>query len=305
MNSNSLNHNEDFNLQPDSGTQDQNKDHTKDNKSSSLANGAQQVRIYKRSPETRAAISKSLTGRVRSPEERAAISKGLKGKKKNYVTAWTGKTGPDHPSYKHGKGKKNREYDPAKLQAWQFGVRTKANFKCFVTGESDKAKLACHHLYSWEFIDTRYDIDNGVLISSEVHNNFHKKYGRGNNTPEQFEVFCQQNYGINVFPWRQGNHEPSLSVETVAESLKTAQKKKFEEFQMLCSKRGHVIISGEYIRASSPVTIFCEKHKQQYETTFTNYKKCRTGLKCCGRENQRIKSMGYIRKDDGTFTKDD
>jgi hypothetical protein len=73
---------------------------------------------------------------------------------------------------------------------------------------------------------------------------------------------------------------------------------------VLCSERGHVIISGEYIRASSPVILFCEKHKQQYETTFTNYKKCRTGLKCCGRENQSIKSMNYTRKNYGTFTKD-
>jgi hypothetical protein len=297
MNSKPSNNNEDINNQPAVFGQDQNIDCKENSKNSS------QKRVYKRSAETRAAISRALTGRVRSPEERAAISKGLKGKKKNYITAWTGKTGPNHPSYIHGKGK-NREYDPAKLQAWQFGVRTKANFKCFITGESDRKKLACHHLYSWEHEDKRYDIDNGVLISSEIHRNFHKKYGRGGNTPEQFEEFCRENYGINVFPWRQGNHEPSLSVEIVAESLKTAQQNKFEEFQVLCSERGHVIISGEYIRASSPVILFCEKHKQQYETTFTNYKKCRTGLKCCGRENQSIKSMNYTRKNDGTFTKD-
>ena len=36
----------------------------------------------------------------------------------------------------------------------------------------------------------------GILIAKEIHIEFHKKYGRGNNTPEQFDEFLKETYAI-------------------------------------------------------------------------------------------------------------
>jgi len=74
-----------------------------------------------------------------------------------------GQTGPSHPAYKHGKGT-NRDFDAAKNAAWIQAVKSKFHFRCFITGETDKAKLECHHLNAWNWcIEGRYDLNNGAF----------------------------------------------------------------------------------------------------------------------------------------------
>jgi hypothetical protein len=101
-----------------------------------------------------------------------------------------------------------------------------------------------------------------------------------------FNLKTYHNWGTKEFAWRQGNHEPSLSVEQIQESHLSLREKKMAEFTTLCTSRNHVVISGQYINANSKVTIRCNMHNESHETTFTNYKKCKTGLKCCGRARQ-------------------
>lgn len=83
-------------------------------------------KVYKRSLETRLKISIAHKGRT-----------PVNGIKK-------GQVGEAHPSYKHGMGK-NRHSNPEKRDAWIKGVKQKANFRCFITGETRKDYLACHH----------------------------------------------------------------------------------------------------------------------------------------------------------------
>jgi hypothetical protein len=53
--------------------------------------------------------------------------------------------------------------------------------------------FTCHHLYSWDnWPDKRYDVHNGVAITQEIHAEFHNLYGRGNNSPAQFERFLKE-----------------------------------------------------------------------------------------------------------------
>ena len=60
---------------------------------------------------------------------------------------------------------------------------------CQISGQKD-IKLVVHHLNAWgSSPDERFDIHNGITISEELHKLFHKYYGRGNNTKEQFDEF--------------------------------------------------------------------------------------------------------------------
>jgi len=95
-----------------------------------------------------------------------------------------------------------------------------------------------------------------------------------------FEHYLVNNHhwGDKPFPWRQGNHEPSVSVEEIQQSMLTLKEKKMAEFQELCQSRNHTVIQGDYINSSSKVTVKCEIHNTSYETTFTNYKRCKNGL---------------------------
>ena len=54
-----------------------------------------------------------LKGRPRPADVRKKIGDSHRGKPRNYDTWLKGRKGPDHPSYKHGKGG-NREYDHEK-----------------------------------------------------------------------------------------------------------------------------------------------------------------------------------------------
>ena len=76
-------------------------------------------------------------------------------------------------------------------------LHDRANNRCEFTGCKSN-NLVIHHLngYNW-YIEGRMDVDNAVVIDKEVHDVFHNKYGRGDNTKEQWEEFVE-NYNKGV-----------------------------------------------------------------------------------------------------------
>jgi len=65
----------------------------------------------------------------------------------------------------------------------------KADYICDITGIRGH-QLVAHHMNSWDsFPEQRFDPDNLVCMSKNLHVEFHKKYGFGNNTREQYEEF--------------------------------------------------------------------------------------------------------------------
>lgn len=55
------------------------------------------------------------------------------------------------------------------------------------------SRLVVHHLngYNWDK-EHRLDINNVVVIRENIHKNFHKLYGYGNNTKNQWDDFINK-----------------------------------------------------------------------------------------------------------------
>lgn len=189
-------------------------------------------------------------------------------------------SGPNHGLWKHGHGK-SRPYDTLRYNAWKLAVLQTFNFKCFVTGRG--TDLRSHHLNSWDVNpEERYDIYNGVALHKDVHDLFHRRYGFGQNSRLQFEHFCRTEYEINTFPWQQGNHEPSLTVDKALSILHQGRETQKQALTQLTIARGHTWHSGEYTGINGKIVIRCLIHNKFYTTTARNYKRSQTGLTCCG-----------------------
>lgn len=76
---------------------------------------------------------------------------------------------------------------------WRKSVLERDNFVCQKYGTSGGC-LHAHHINNFsEFPELRYSIDNGITLSVKAHKEFHKLYGRKNNTYEQLEDFLTNN----------------------------------------------------------------------------------------------------------------
>jgi hypothetical protein len=72
---------------------------------------------------------------------------------------------------------------------WRKAVFERDNFTCQKTGISG-GNLVVHHINNFsEFPELRLAIDNGITLSEESHKEFHKIYGKRNNTKGQLEEF--------------------------------------------------------------------------------------------------------------------
>ena len=97
---------------------------------------------------------------------------------------------------------KNPSYNPnldeedRKLKRRIFGYRNfrddvlrRDMYTCQVTGDKN-CVLEVHHLDGYDnFKDLRLNIENAITISKQIHALFHKIYGYGDNTKEQFIEF--------------------------------------------------------------------------------------------------------------------
>lgn len=112
--------------------------------------------------------------------------------------------GENHHSYKHGRSKEDREdrnKSRVKHNEWKRLVLEKCGYSCVICGVKNGKNMPSHHLngYNWDK-ENRYNPENGVILCKLHHDHFHRIYGKGDNTKEQFEEYLN-GYKINKNPW--------------------------------------------------------------------------------------------------------
>lgn len=81
-------------------------------------------------------------------------------------------------------------HSSVKYRKWMRDVFRRDDFTCAITGIRGNGEIVAHHLDGWHWCkEKRYDVSNGVTLRKEIHDLFHKTYGNGNNTKEQFDEF--------------------------------------------------------------------------------------------------------------------
>lgn len=94
------------------------------------------------------------------------------------------RSGENHWNYKGGISVGRS----AKQIAWAKKVKDGNNCDC--CGYSNPMALDAHHLTSHDLDEElRYEVSNGVTLCKNCHTVFHKTYGYGGNTPEQYLTF--------------------------------------------------------------------------------------------------------------------
>jgi len=153
---------------------------------------------YKNSPKTgcphckKKRISELHTNKFVSVQTRQKLSKKATGRKGSLKGVY----GKHHPAFK---GTLSRDFHNPSTDyyIWINAVRKRVGRYCCVTGS--KKDLVVHHLYGWNaYPDLRYDITNGILLTKQIHKEFHNKYGYGNNTKEQFIQFLKEQYNMEI-----------------------------------------------------------------------------------------------------------
>jgi hypothetical protein len=109
------------------------------------------------------------------------------GSKKASKIRFTGKT---NPNWKGGVSKKNHNIRGSiEFRLWREAVFARDNWTCQKYGTKG-GKLHPHHIQNFsQFPELRFAIDNGITLSERAHREFHKKYGKKNNTREQLLEF--------------------------------------------------------------------------------------------------------------------
>ena len=102
-------------------------------------------------------------------------------------------TGENNPCYNHNLTDEDRisRRKIPENEIWRKKVYTKYDFtcqKCMVRG----GILNAHHIQNFaEFSELRFAIDNGITFCKGCHQEFHRIYGRRNNTKEQILLYLK------------------------------------------------------------------------------------------------------------------
>lgn len=103
---------------------------------------------------------------------------------------FTGKNNPRYNINLTDEDRQKRDYIKEN-KIWSSEILKRNNYICEVC-EKHGGNLNAHHLdgYDW-CVEKRLDLNNGICLCESCHRKFHKKYGFGKNTKEQFIEFIK------------------------------------------------------------------------------------------------------------------
>ena len=78
-----------------------------------------------------------------------------------------------------------------------------------------------------------------------------------------------------------------------SEEYKRSQQKNILE-KIAANENGHKYVEGTYENQSSKLVVYCTTHGCSITTTFNNYRRCKTGLTCCGKKSVSEKLSGRV-----------
>lgn len=105
------------------------------------------------------------------------------------------KLGTKNPNYNPNltdeeRERNNKDKRDDGYKFWRRKVYERDLFTCQITGEKSKGNIVAHHLDGYDWCEERrFDVSNGITLRIDIHKLFHKIYGYGGNTREQFEEF--------------------------------------------------------------------------------------------------------------------
>lgn len=110
------------------------------------------------------------------------------------------KRGKAHHNYNNDLSdseRESRQINTKELKEWRKQVYKKDGYTCQKCGYNRRDGITkkrrlfhAHHIESWDNnLEKRYNIDNGITFCSDCRMEFHKIYGRGNNTRKQLGLF--------------------------------------------------------------------------------------------------------------------
>lgn len=148
------------------------------------------------SEEAKKKISLGNKGKIVSKEAKEKMSKTKKGQKRWWFSPTEfkkGNKGNKCPAWKDGKSIENQLIRGSiELKNWRKEIFKRDNYICQKTGIRGE-KLCAHHIKNFsKYPELRFETDNGITLSKEAHDEFHKKYGRRDNTKEQLEEFLRE-----------------------------------------------------------------------------------------------------------------
>lgn len=122
------------------------------------------------SKETRLKMSLSRKGKV-------PWNKGKKGVQKGY---WAGKKRPEISGENNYQWIEDRtlikkyidsaERNSQAVRRWRSKVWKRDNYKCRIADNNCNGKIEAHHILSWrDFVELRYDVNNGITLCHAHH----------------------------------------------------------------------------------------------------------------------------------------
>ena len=117
-----------------------------------------------------------MIGKKHSDKRRKLQSK-LFSKEKN--PNWQGGKISENDTIRHG----------IEYRLWRETVFSRDGWTCQKTGKIGY-DLQAHHIHNFaDYPELRFAIDNGITLSKKAHQQFHKKFGKKNNTKQQLNEF--------------------------------------------------------------------------------------------------------------------